>query len=119
MFGGMIPVVSRISEKHTKRFAHIGIVFAVLGLLLFAYTVRKTGVSEIIGGIQRLGFGFFLILALSSIRHIVRSLAWVRCFEPPYSLRFRDAFAARLMGEALGNIIPFVSFAVSEPSKAA
>jgi hypothetical protein len=115
----MIPVVSRISEKHTKRFAPLGIIFAILGLLLFAYAVRKAGVNEIISGIQRLGAGFLLILALSSIRHTVRSLAWVRCFEPPYNLRFRDAFAARLMGEALGNIIPFVSIAVSEPSKAA
>jgi hypothetical protein len=33
-------------------------------------------------------------------------------------LPFRDAVAARLMGDALGNIIPFVSVAVSEPSKA-
>ena len=115
----MIPVVSKFSEKHTKRFAHIGIIFAILGLLLFAYTVREAGVDKIIDGIQRLGAGFLLILAISSIRHIVRSLAWVRCFEPPYNLRFRDAFTARLMGEALGNIIPFLSFAVSEPSKAA
>lgn len=115
----MIPVMSGISEKHTKRFAPLGIVFAILGLLLFAYTIRKAGVSEITGGIQRLGAGFLLILGLSAIRHTVRSLAWIRCFEPPYNLRFRDAFAARLMGDALGNIIPFVSFAVSEPSKAA
>jgi len=115
----MILVVSKISEKNTKRFAPLGIIFAILGLLLFAYTVRKAGVNEIIDGIQRLGAGFLLVLALSAIRHIVRSLAWVRCFEPPYNLRFRDAFAARLMGEALGTIIPFVSIAISEPSKAA
>ena len=115
----MIPVMSRISEKHTKRFAPLGIIFAILGLLLFAYTIRKAGVSEITGGIQRLGAGFLLILGFSAIRHTVRSLAWTRCFEPPYNLRFRDAFAARLMGDALGNIVPFVSFAVSEPSKAA
>jgi hypothetical protein len=42
----------------------------------------------------------------------------MRCVEPPHRLPFRDAFAARLMGDALGNIIPFVSVAVSEPSKA-
>ena len=42
----------------------------------------------------------------------------MRCIEPPHRLPFRDAFAARLMGDALGNIIPFVSVAVSEPSKA-
>ena len=50
--------------------------------------------------------------------YIVRALAWTRCIERPYQLRFRDAFAARLMGDALGNLIPFLSVAVSEPSKA-
>src|SRR6185503_1508293 len=69
-------------------------------------------------GIQRLGAGFILILAVSSLRNVVRALAWTRCIEPPHRLPFRSAFAARLMGDALGNIIPFVSVAVSEPSKA-
>ena len=105
-------------KRKGVKFAPLGILFAVLGLLLFAYFVRKAGVSRILEGISRLGAGFILILAISSVRHIVRSLAWTKCFEPPYKLRFRDAFQARLMGDALGNIIPFVSMAVAEPSKA-
>src|SRR6185503_16107725 len=96
----------------------LGILFAFVGLLLFAYFVRNAGVLKILDGIKRLGAGFLLILAISAVRHVVRSLAWTKCFEEPYRLRFRDAFAARLMGDALGNIIPFVSMAVAEPSKA-
>lgn len=109
-----------LSEKRSgsRKFAPLGIIFGLLGLLLFAYFVSAAGVGEIISRIQRLGAGFFLILAVSSLRYVVRALAWTRCIDPPYRLRFRDAFAARLMGDALGNIIPFVSVAVSEPSKA-
>jgi len=109
-----------LTEKQSgsRRFAPLGIIFGLLGLLLFAYFVNRAGVGDIISRIQRLGAGFILILAVSSFRYIVRSLAWTRCIEAPYQLRFRDAFAARLMGDALGNIIPFVSAAVSEPSKA-
>src|SRR5215207_1444926 len=109
-----------VSEKRSgsRRFASLGIIFGLLGLLLFAYFVRRAGVGEIASRIQQLGAGFILILAISSIRYVVRSLAWTRCIEPPYRLPFRDAFAARLMGDALGNIIPFISVAVSEPSKA-
>ncbi|MDQ2976865.1 MAG: flippase-like domain-containing protein [Acidobacteriota bacterium] len=107
------------NEGRNKKLARFGIVFAFLGLLLFAYFVRKAGVSQIMVGIRRLGFGFLLILAISAIRQIARSFAWTRCFEAPHSLRFRDAFAARVMGDALGNIIPLASVAVSEPSKAA
>jgi hypothetical protein len=109
-----------LSEKQTRssRFAPLGVVFGLLGILLFAYFVSRAGVGEIAARIQRLGVGFVLILAISSVRYIVRAIAWTRCIEPPYQLRFRDAFAARLMGDALGNIVPFVSAAVSEPSKA-
>jgi hypothetical protein len=106
------------NQSGSRRFAPLGIIFGLLGLLLFAYFVSHAGVSEILSNIQRLGAGFILILAVSSTRYIVRALAWTRCVEPPYRLPFRDAFAARLMGDALGNIIPFVSAAVSEPSKA-
>ena len=102
----------------SKRFAPLGIIFGLLGLLLFAYFVSRAGAGEIVARIQRLGAGFILILAISSLRYVVRALAWIRCIERPYQLRFRDAFAARLMGDALGNIIPFLSVAVSEPSKA-
>lgn len=100
------------------RFASLGIIFGLLGLLLFAYFVRRAGIDQILGGIQRLGAGFILILAISSLRYAARGFAWTLCIERPHRLPFRDALAARLMGDALGNIIPFVSVAVSEPSKA-
>jgi hypothetical protein len=107
------------NQARNRKLARFGILFALLGLLLFAYFVRKAGIGEILIGIRRLGLGFLLVLAISTVRQIARSLAWVRCFEAPYSLRFRDAFAARVMGDALGNIVPLASVAVSEPSKAA
>ena len=109
----------QLKQARNRKLARYGVLFAFLGILLFAYFVRKAGVSEIMLGIRRLGFGFLLILAISSLRQMARSLAWTRCFEAPYSLRFRDAFGARVMGDALGNIVPLASVAVSEPSKAA
>ncbi len=105
-------------QSGSRRFAPLGIIFGLLGIGLFAYFVSRAGVGEIVSRIQQLGAGFLLILAISSLRYVVRALAWTRCIEPGYRLPFRNAFAARIMGDALGNIIPFVSVAVSEPSKA-
>ena len=105
-------------QNGSRRFAPLGIIFALVGLLLFAYFVSKAGVGLITERIQELGAGVLLILVVSSFRYVVRALAWTRCIEPPFRLPFRDAFAARIMGDALGNVIPFVSAAVSEPSKA-
>src|SRR5713226_954187 len=105
--------------SHQKKFTPLGIVFTVAGLLLFVYFVRKAGVGQILDGIKKLGFGFVLILAISSIRHIVRSLSWMLCFDGPDRLRFWDALRGRLMGDALGNIVGIANFLVSEPAKPA
>lgn len=107
-----------VKPTRHRKLAPLGIIFALLGVALFIYFVNKAGVGVIADGIKRLGAAFLLVLAISSIRYVVRSLAWTKCVEPPYRLRFRDAFCARLMGDALGNIIPLASVAVSEPSKA-
>jgi hypothetical protein len=112
--------MSQSSDKkgRSKKFTPVGIIFAVLGLLLFAYFVKKAGVAEIVEGIRRLGAGFLLVLAVSAIRPIVRSLAWMRCLEGPHHLRFRDAFRAYLVGDAMGTLLP-LGLIVSEPTKAA
>lgn len=105
--------------SHQKKFTPLGIVFAVAGVLLFGYFVRKAGVVQILDGIKKLGLGFVLILAISSLRHIVRSVSWMLCFDGPERLRFWDALRARLMGDALGNIVGVASALVSEPAKPA
>ena len=112
--------MNRGSSKKSgpQRFRPLGIIFAILGLLLFAYFVKKAGVAEIVEGIKRLGAGFLLVLLISAIRPVVRSLTWTRSFEGPHRLRFRDAFRAYVVGDAVGTLVPLGIF-VSEPAKAA
>jgi hypothetical protein len=101
------------------RFASAGaLAVTIAGLLLFAYTIQRAGVRETLDGVWRVGVGgFVLILALSGLRLLVRSLAWVWCVEGTPRLRLRSAFDASLIGEALGNLTPFGTL-ISEPSKA-
>ncbi len=123
----MLPLISmpdstRLDDQTVRargrKLAPLGIIFGLLGLALFIYFVQKAGLDKITEGIRRLGFAFLLVLGISSIRYMVRSLAWTKCIEAPHLLRFRDALQARFMGDALGNIVPLASIAVSEPSKA-
>ena len=111
-------MIDTTRKNRNRKFTPIGIVFAILGLLLFVYFVRKAGVTEVVSGIRRLGFGFLLILLFGGIRQAAHALAWTKCFEPPYRLRFIDAFKARIMCDALGNILPLGTVVVSEPAKA-
>ncbi|HEY3102751.1 MAG TPA: lysylphosphatidylglycerol synthase transmembrane domain-containing protein [Pyrinomonadaceae bacterium] len=102
-----------------KGLTPFGVISFVLGLALFGYFVKKAGISQILEGISRLGAGLLLVVAISALRQIARSIAWTLCMEPPYRLRFRDAIRARIMGDAIGNILPFAGFLVSEPAKPA
>ena len=102
-----------------KGLTPLGVIGFIVGLALFAYFVEKAGVGQILEGISRLGAGFVLVILVSSLRQIARSIAWTLCMEPPQRLRFRDAFRARVMGDAIGNILPFAGFLVSEPAKPA
>ena len=100
-----------------KNFTPVGVLLTAAGLVLFVYLVNRAGVGQFYDGIKRLGAGFLLIIAISGLRHVVRSAAWCLCMEPPYRLKFSDALRARLMGDAIGNILPIGSFALAEPSK--
>src|SRR5215831_6275473 len=106
-----------LKGKNAAKYTVIGILFAVLGLVLFGYFIDKAGPAEIWGGIRRLGLWFLVIFALGGVRQGVHALAWVKCCEPPHKLPFIDAFKARLMGDAVGNIVPLGSLVLSEPSK--
>jgi len=100
------------------RFAPAGVLFAVGGLLLFAYYVWKAGPQSILANIMQLGAGFAVVLLISGVRPLVRAAAWTRCFESGTRLRLRDAFKAYVAGDALGSLTPF-GMVVSEPAKAA
>jgi len=111
--------IANTSDRRRSRFTPLGAVVAAAAALLFIYLVQRAGVRQISAGIRSLGVGFVLVLAISSVRHVVRSIAWVLCLEPPHRLRFWDALRARLMGDAIGNLLPFANFIVSEPAKPA
>jgi len=95
-----------------------GIIFAACGLALFAYYVWKAGPQSIWHNITQLGAGFLVVLLISSVRPLVRAVAWTRCFEGGVRLRVGDALKAYLAGDALGSLTP-LGMVVSEPAKAA
>lgn len=107
------------NEQNTaRRFTLTGVVFSALGLALFAYFVWKAGASSILAQMRALGWGFLVIILISAVRPALRALTWTRCFDETYALRWRDAFAAYLVGDALGTVMP-LGIVVSEPAKAA
>ncbi|HEX8177483.1 MAG TPA: lysylphosphatidylglycerol synthase domain-containing protein [Pyrinomonadaceae bacterium] len=109
---------SNQKKSASGRFTPFGIIFTILGILLFAYFVKKAGLAAIWADIKQLGAGFLLVLLVSAARPVVRSLAWTRAFTGEHRLRFRDALGAYIIGDAVGTLVPLGIF-VSEPTKAA
>jgi putative ABC transport system permease protein len=95
-------------------------IFAFLvGVALLVYVVRLVGVQPIFDALARIGFGFFLLLAISGSRHIFRTIA-MRAAVPTEHRRisFMQAFAARLGGEAI-SFLTFTGPLLGEATKVA
>ena len=74
----------------------------LLGLGLLIYVINRVGVQPLFDALLRIGFGFFVIVGLSGLRHVLRTIS-MRAAVPAEHRRisFRQAFAARLGGEAI------------------
>lgn len=106
------------SAREPRRIRASGVVFALVGVALFAWFVRQAGAADIWKGVVQVGCGFAAIAALNGLRFAMRAFAWTRCLAPPHAMRFRDALGAILAGDALGNLTP-LGLIASEPAKAA
>jgi hypothetical protein len=95
-----------------------GAVTTAAGVALFVWLIWHVGPAEVWAGFRQIGWGLAAIAAIGGLRFAARAEAWRRCLEPPHDLRFADAFAAVLSGDALGNITPLGPI-VGEPAKAA
>ena len=101
-----------------KTFSATGVLTAVGGLALLVWVVMKAGPAEIAADVRQVGWGLALIVAIGGLRFLLRAAAWRLCLDPPHRLHVRDAFAAVICGDAIGNLTPLGPL-VGEPAKAA
>jgi hypothetical protein len=99
----------------TRRHA-IAIAAALGGAVLFALAIRGVGWSEVVAGVRRIGWGLVPILGLAGLRFVLRAEAWRQCMPAASRLTHRQALAAFLAGDAIGNVTP-LGLIASEPSK--
>jgi glycosyltransferase 2 family protein len=96
----------------------IQIVSLVAGLILFAYLVSSVGIFRIADSIRLVGFGFVILIIVSGLRHLTRTLAWFYCIEADYRrIKIFELFNVRLAGEAV-RYLSFTGPILGETSKA-
>lgn len=91
--------------------------YVIGGLVVLVAVLWTLGIEATWTDVRKVGWMFPVIVALGGLRFLVRAAAWTICIEPPHRLRLRDAFAAVLAGDALGNVTPLGPL-VGEPAKA-
>lgn len=96
----------------------LAVLFTIGGAALFVYFISQVGLREIWFGIERFGFGgFLLIFSIYAARLAVRGFAWSLSVEKPYRLSFLESFRAMIIGEAMSSMIP-LGIVVSGTAKA-
>lgn len=101
-----------------QRVSVSGPLTALAGLALLVYVVKSVGVAEIAADVRQVGWGLLLVIAIGGLRFLLRAAAWRLCLDQPSALSLRDAFAAVICGDTIGNLTPLGPL-VGEPAKAA
>ena len=107
-----------VPPPETRRATIVAVLTASAGLALFVWLVAQVGASDVWEGFRQIGWGLALLVLLGGLRFASRALAWISALEPPYQLRFRDAFAAVVCGDTIGNVVT-LGPVVSEAAKLA
>jgi putative ABC transport system permease protein len=91
----------------------------LLGLGLLIYVIHRVGVQPLFDALLRIGFGFFVILGLSGLRHFLRTISMRAAVPAEHrKISFRHAFSARLGGEAI-SFLTFTGPLLGEATKVA
>jgi hypothetical protein len=111
----MARMAEQLDAPSHRRTTALNLAFALAGAALLYLTVRRVGWADVQSSLTRIGWWYLVILMLGGFRFAARSSAWVVCAQPD-RLSLRDAFAATLASDALGNLTP-LGLLASEPAK--
>jgi len=100
-------------------FNTLQIISFLVGVGLFVYLVKETGLSTVVRYLAMMGWGFVWILALSAARNCARAGSWYFSIEPAQRrITFWQLINVMLAGEAI-KYLTATGPLLSEPAKAA
>jgi len=77
----------------------------VFGIAVLVFIVYFVGLETIYEPLAKMGWGFFLIVALNGVRHYLRAICmYLAVPQAERSFSIRDALSARLAGETINTI---------------
>jgi len=106
-------------DSSRRSFIWLQSIAFLLGLGLLVYVINRVGMQPIFDALLRIGFGFFILLAISGSRHVFRTISMAAAVPAEHrQFSFLQAFAARLGGEAI-SFLTFTGPLLGEATKVA
>ncbi|MGI9066224.1 MAG: lysylphosphatidylglycerol synthase domain-containing protein [Pyrinomonadaceae bacterium] len=106
-------------DSSRRSFIWLQTIAFLFGLGLLVYVINRVGLQPIFDALIRIGFGFFILLAISGLRHVFRTIAMSAAVPSEHRhFNFFQAFAARLGGEAI-SFLTFTGPLLGEATKVA
>jgi uncharacterized membrane protein YbhN (UPF0104 family) len=93
------------------------VVLLFAGVVLLLLLLWQLGAGQVLDAIRRIGWYFVPVFLLGGAHHATRAFALHACVIRSGLLRYRDALAIRLSGEAIQSLT-FIGPVLSEPTKA-
>ena len=80
------------------------VVLLLAGAALLVILLWSLGAPDVLDAFHRVGWYFILVLLLGATHQATRALALWACVLRPNLIRYRDALAIRLSGEAIQSL---------------
>ena len=93
------------------------VVLLLGGAALLVVLLWRLGAADVVDTLHRVGWRFVLVLVLGAAHQAMRALALLACVLRPNVIRYRDALAIRLSGEAVQSLT-LTGPVLAEPTKA-
>lgn len=107
------------SDRSRRSFIWLQAIAFLLGLGLLVYVINRVGLQPLFDALLRIGFGFFILLGISGLRHVFRTIAMAAAVPKEHRrFNFFQAFSARLGGEAI-SFLTFTGPLLGEATKVA
>ena len=107
------------TEKSRRSFIWLQAIAFLFGLALLIFVINRVGLQPLFDAMLRIGFGFFILLGISGLRHVFRTIAMSAAVPKEHRrFTFMQAYAARLGGEAI-SFLTFTGPLLGEATKVA
>jgi phosphatidylglycerophosphate synthase len=94
--------VFRIATKTRLR---LRLIAGTFGVALLVYLIRRAGPAKLADSMATLGYGLALVIALSGVSHLLKTLAWrLTLVDEKHHVSFPRMLGLRLASEAVGQL---------------